>query len=209
VFRLSGALGVALASLSLAGRQRTHAQGALLTASGAGVNVKQMPAADGTGTVPLRESFSFDAHYAQCIIEDNPAAFTLDTFAMGTVTIVPHQFFMGMYASDVSLVSIKPGPNGGQVARLTGVLDCATYAGTASVSVGSRTATEPAFFDIEAIDGGVGGGAAGDRFSFTVYFDADQAPLNHAIFGPKPTFTGDLVAGEVTIGPPVVLPLVG
>ena len=23
--------------------------------------------------VPLRESFGFDAHYAQCIIEDNPA----------------------------------------------------------------------------------------------------------------------------------------
>jgi hypothetical protein len=33
--------------------------------------------------VPLRESFAFDAHYAQCVIEDNPAAFAMDTHSMG------------------------------------------------------------------------------------------------------------------------------
>ena len=183
------------------------AQTNLMSVSGAGVNVKQMPAADGSGTVPLRESFSFDANYAQCIIEDNAAAFAMDTSAMGRVVIEAHQFFMGMYANDVSLVSIKQRPDGKRVAALTGNLGCATYAGTAELALGSRTATEPAFFDIEAVDGGHGGGAAGDSFTFTVYFDAGQAPLNNAIFGPKAAFTGEMVSGEVTIGAPVVLPL--
>jgi len=36
-----------------------------------------------------------------------------------------------------------------------------------------------------------------------VFFDPAQAPLNHAIFGPQFTFTGELVAGEVTIDVPV------
>jgi hypothetical protein len=179
------------------------------TVSGAGVNVKQMPAASGSGTVSMRESFSFDAHYAQCIVEDNADAFAMDTNAMGKVTIPPHSFFMGMYANDVSLVSIRRGNNNTRVARLTGSLGCATYAGLANTSVGSRTATEPAFFEIEATDGGHGGAAAGDAFSFTVYFDAMQAPINNAIFGPKFTFTGEMVAGEVTIDTPVTLPVVG
>src|SRR5919197_1412588 len=89
--------------------------------------------------------------------------------------------------------------DGKRVAKLTGQLGCATYAGTATASFGSRTATEPAFFEIEAVDGGHGGGVTGDRFAFTVFFDPAQAPLNHAIFGPQPTFTGEMVAGEVTI----------
>jgi len=63
------------------------------------------------------------------------------------------------------------------------------------------------FFDIEAVDGGHGGSGAGDSFTFTVYFDASQAPVNNAIFGPKAAFTGEMVSGEITIGPPVVLPL--
>ena len=46
-----------------------------------------------------------------------------------------------------------------------------------------------------------------DRFAFTVFFDPEQAPVNHAIFGPEPTFTGEMVAGEVTIAVPAVLPL--
>ncbi|HZQ35234.1 MAG TPA: hypothetical protein VFD32_04825 [Dehalococcoidia bacterium] len=179
----------------------------MLTVSGAGVNVKQMPAAVGNGTVPLRESFSFDAHYAQCIIEDNAEAFAMPTFAMGTVTIDAHQFFMGMYANDVALVSIKRNAAGLLVAKLTGTLGCATYAGTAETVVGSRTATEPAFYEIEAVDGGEGGGEAGDSFTFTVYFDSAQSPLNYAIFGPNPAFTGTMVSGEITIGPPVLLPL--
>jgi hypothetical protein len=190
-------------------RRAVVAQDNLMTVSGAGVNVKQMPAADGNGMVPLRESFSFDAHYAQCIIEDNAAAFVMDTAARGKVTIAAHQFFMGMYADHISLVSIKARADGARVAKLTGSLGCATYAGTAALTLGSRSDTEPAFFDIEAIDGSASAEAVGDSFSFTVYFDAGQAPLNSAIFGSSPTFTGDMVSGKVTIGPPVVLPLLG
>ncbi len=208
MLRLAGALGAGVAaSGALAPRHRVFAQDVMLSASGAGVNVKQMPAPDGNGTVPLRESFSFDAHYAQCIIEDNPSAFAMPTFSMGTVTIEEHQFFMGMYANDVAVVSIKRNASGLLVAKLTGSLGCATYAGTADTVVGSRTATEPAFYEIEAIDGGEGGGAAGDSFTFTVYFDATQSPLNYAIFGPNPAFTGTMVSGEVTIAPPVLLPV--
>ena len=186
---------------------RAAAQEGLLTASGGGVNLKQMPGADGGATVPLREAFSFDAHYAQCIIEDNPERFAMDTFAMERVVIEPHTFFMAMYAHEVSLVSITDAGGGKRVAKLSGALSCATEAGTATGRVGSRTATEPAFFEIEATDGGHGGGAAGDRFAFTVFFDPQQAPLNHAIFGPNPTFTGELIAGEITIAAPAVLPL--
>ena len=62
-------------------------------------------------------------------------------------------------------------------------------------------------FEIEATDGGHGGGAARDTFVFTVFFDPDRAPLNHAIFGPNPAFTGEMIAGEITINP-TVLPLI-
>jgi hypothetical protein len=196
-----------LATLGLTGVRPAVAQTEQLTVSGAGVNVKRMPGPDDGEMVPLRESFAFDAHYAQCIIEDNPAAVAIDTYAMGRVVIEPHALFMAMYSNEMSVLSIKRTPDGKRVAKLTGQLGCATYAGTSTASFGSRTATEPAFFEIEAVDGGHGGGAAGDRFSFTVFFDPAQAPLNHAIFGPQPTFTGEMVAGEVTIAAPTVLPL--
>jgi hypothetical protein len=162
--------------------------------------------------VPLRESFAFDAHYAQCVIEDNPAAFAMDTHSMGRVVIQPHAFFMAMYATEIDVESIRRAAGAAEdarVAKLVGQLGCATYAGTAAVTVGSRTDQEPAFFEIEAVDGGHGGGAAGDRFAFTVFFDPAQAPLNHAIFGPRPTFTGELVAGEITIAAPTLRPLLG
>jgi hypothetical protein len=191
----------------LAGAKPAGAQAEPLTVSGAGVNVKQMPSPDGTSMVPMRESFGFDAHYAQCIVEDNPAAFAMDTFGMGRVVIEPHQFFMAMYSNEMRLAGIKPGEGGKRVAKLTGKLGCSTFAGTASLTVGSRDASEPAFFEIEAVDGGPGGGTAGDSFAFTVFFDPAQAPANHGIFGPKFTFTGEMVAGEVSIAPPTAQPL--
>jgi len=40
------------------------------------------------------------------------------------------------------------------------------------------------------------------------FFDLEQAPLNHAIFGPNPAFTGAMIAGEITISAPAVLPLI-
>jgi hypothetical protein len=180
-----------------------------MTVSGGGVNVKQMPAPTGNETVPLRESFSFDSQYAQCIVEDNPAAFAMDTHELGHVVIEPHAFFMAMHSHEMALVSIRRAQDGRRVAKLAGQLGCATEAGTADVVVGSREAIEPAFFEIETVDGGRGGGAAGDSFAFTVFFDPGQAPVNHAIFGPQFTFTGTMEAGEVTIGPPLTLPLLG
>jgi hypothetical protein len=204
---LAMAAGLTL-GLGLRSRNSIAAQGEKMTASGGGVNLKLMPDVEGAPTVPLRESFSFDARYAQCIIEDNPEPFSMDTYSMGKVVIEAHSFFMGMYANEVSLVSIRDAGNGTRVAKLTGALGCATEAGTASGRVGSREAEEPAFFEIEATDGGHGGGAARDAFAFTVFFDPDQAPLNHAIFGPNPTFTGEMITGEITIAAPAVLPLI-
>jgi hypothetical protein len=126
---------------------------------------------------------------------------------MGEVVVDAHTFFMAMYAHEMSLVSITEAGGGKRVAKLTGELGCLTEVGTATGRVGSRTASEPAFFEIEATDGGHGGGAAGDRFVFTVFFDPARAPVNHGIFGPNPAFTGELVAGEVTIAAPSTLPL--
>jgi hypothetical protein len=205
--KLPVAAGALVLGRSVAAGSHAAAQADLMTVSGGGVNLKPMPSPDGKGTVPLRELFALDTHYAQCVIEDNPARFAMDTFAMGRVVIEPHTFFMAMYANDVTLVGVYDAGGGKLLARLTGSLGCSTEAGTASGKVGSRTATEPAFFDIEAVDGGHGGGAAGDRFAFTVSFDAKQAPVNHAIFGDKATFTGEMTAGEITIAAPVALPL--
>jgi len=177
------------------------AQDQLYAASGTGVNLKMMLDADGQPTVPLRELFGFDSFYAQCVIEDNPERFAMDTFEMGKVVVEPHTFFMAMYANDISLVSVQDMGNGAKMAKLTGDLGCLTEVGTATGKVGSREASEPAFFEVEAVDGGHGGGTVGDTFTFTVYFDPKQAPVNHGIFGPKPTFTGEMIAGEVTIEP--------
>jgi hypothetical protein len=199
---------VALAAASALPRRVIAAQGEAMTASGGGVNLKLMPDIEGAPTVPLRESFNFDAYYAQCVIEDNPDAFSMETYSMGKVVIEPHSFFMAMYANEMSLFSIRDLGDGRRVAKLTGDLGCLTEAGTATGCVGSREAEEPAFFEIEATDGGHGGGAARDSFVFTVFFDPDRAPLNHAIFGPNPAFTGEMIAGEITIAAPAILPLI-
>jgi hypothetical protein len=204
-FAMAGGLTM---GIGLRSHRSMAAQDEKMTASGGGVNLKLMPDAEGEPTVPLRESFSFDARYAQCIIEDNPEPFAMDTYTMDRVVIEAHSFFMGMYAREVSLVSIRDAGDGTRIAKLTGALGCATEAGTATGRVGSRTAEEPAFFEIEATDGGHGGGAARDAFAFTVFFDPEQAPLNHAIFGPNPTFTGEMIVGEITIDVPAVLPLI-
>jgi len=102
--QLAAAAGGAAGAAGLLARPAA-AQGEAYTVSGSGVNVKEMPGPDGT-PVPLRESFAVDAYYAQCIVEDNPAAFVMPTHAMGSVTIEPHAFFMAMYARQISLVSV-------------------------------------------------------------------------------------------------------
>src|SRR5215210_3694678 len=110
--RLALARGLALVGgltvgSALAGARSVLAQPEQVAVSGGGVNVKLMPSPDGGAMVPLRESFGFDAHYAQCIIEDNPAAFAMDTHSMGRVVIQPHAFFMAMYATEIDLDSIR------------------------------------------------------------------------------------------------------
>ena len=190
---------------ALLGGQATaplRAQGERLTAYGAGVNLKLMPDEAGNPVVPMRELFAFDPLYAQCIVEDNAQRFAMETFAMGRVVVEPHRFFMAMYAEAIALEEIRRGPDGSLTAVLQGRLACATYAGTATVAVGSRTVAEHATYRIEATDGGIGGGAAGDRFAFTVFFDPEEAPVNHDLFGPEFTFTGELVSGEITIVDP-------
>jgi hypothetical protein len=196
----AGGAGLLLAATS----ERGLAQGVRLTASGAGVNLKLMPDEDGNLTVPLREPFAFDPHYAQCVVEDNPTRFAMDTYGMGRVVIEPHSFFMAMYADSIALEAITSAPNGSVTAVLGGRLSCSTYAGTATVEVGSREAAEHAAFRIEATDGGFGPEAPPDHFAFTVYFDPDEAPINHGIFGPEAVFTGQMIAGRITIGEPSV-----
>jgi hypothetical protein len=166
-----------------------------------------MPNMDGNPVVPMRESFAFDATYAQCIVEDTAERFAMDTFAMGRVVVEPHQFFMAMYADHVVLNEIRQEASGALTATLLGALFCSTFAGTATTSVGSREASERARFQIEATDGGFGSDAPPDQFAFTVYFDPKEAPVNHGIFGPEFTFTGEMIAGHVTIGAPVLLPI--
>ena len=75
--RILAAVGGLAASLALAPARSAFAQSEQMTVSGGGINVKQMPAAEGDATVGLRESFSFDTHYAHCIVEDNPEAFAM------------------------------------------------------------------------------------------------------------------------------------
>jgi len=176
----------------------------LNTASGGGVNVKLMPDANGEPTVPLPEVFSFDRHHAICRVETNPEAFVMPTFAMGEVPIEAHSFFMSMLATTIDEYVVSSDEDGTGRVTMRGGLDCATEVGQAEITLGSRTVAEHATYRIDAVDGGVGGGEAGDSFAFTVFFDPDEAPLNHAIFGPEFTFTGDLVAGEVTIVDPAI-----
>ena len=206
LFIAGGGLAAALGPLAA---RPALGQPELLTVSGAGVNVKEMPSPDGEDTVPLRESFAFDPHYAQCIIEDNLADFAMDTYSMGQVVVDAHTFFMAMYATQVRVAGITRGEGRSRIARLVGELDCLTEAGVANTTVGSRSAAEAANFEIQAVDGGFGGSRMGDSFAFTVFFDPGRAPVNHAIFGPNPTFTGTMVAGEVTIAPAATLPVTG
>jgi hypothetical protein len=198
----AGVAASGIALLGTSGGAHAVAQTERVTASGAGVNLKLMPDEAGNPSVSLREPFAFDPHYAQCVVEDNPDRFAMDTFEMGRVVIEPHRFFMAMYADAIALSEVRRDLDGSLTAILEGRLSCATYAGTASVEVGSREAAEHASFRIEATDGGFGSDAPVDRFAFVVFFDPREAPVNHAIFGPEVTFTGELIAGKITIGMP-------
>jgi hypothetical protein len=168
-------------------------------ASGGGTNRKMMPDAAGNPTVEMLEVFSFDRNHAYCRVDTNPQAFVMPTFKMGSVPVPAQSFFMSMASTSIDQFEAKQLAGGKAQATLRGILDCHTEVSTATVTVGSRTAGEPAAYEIVAVDGGPGGGPKGDSFAFTVFFDEKLAPVNYAVFGPKFTFTGDMVDGEVTI----------
>jgi hypothetical protein len=173
------------------------------TASGGGINLKMMPNVEtGEMTVPMSEVFSFDRNHALCRVDTNREAFKMSTYQMGEVVIEPNQFYMSMEATTIEQFETSTLDDGKRQVTMRGGLECATEVGQATTTFGSRTASEHATYMIEAVDGGIGGGEAGDLFAFTVYFDPDDAPVNYAIFGPEFTFTGEMVAGEVTIDEP-------
>jgi hypothetical protein len=170
------------------------------TASGGGVNVKMMAdPVTGKLTVPLEEVFSFDRNHAMCRVDTNRKAFKMHTFKLGEVTIQPHKFFMSMVATTIDQYEVSTRPDGKRQVTMRGGLSCATEVGQAKVTLGSRTAAEHATYLIEAVDGGIGGGKAGDTFAFTVFFDPKEAPVNYSIFGPRFIFTGQMVEGEISI----------
>lgn len=172
-------------------------------ATGGGVNRKLMPdPVTGQPRVPLDEVFSFDRNHALCRVDTNPAAFKMPTHEMGEVVIAPNRFFMAMVATTVEQFTVRTEPDGKRHVLMKGGLSCSTEVGQATTTLGSRTAAEHATYEIEAVDGGIGGGKAGDRFAFTAFFDRRDAPVNFAIFGPKATFTGEMIEGEVTITDP-------
>lgn len=172
-------------------------------ASGGGVNRKLMPDVfTGKPTVALDEAFTFDRNHAMCRVDTNPQAFKMPTYAMGDVVIDANKFYMAMTTTTIEQFLVSTAADGKRKVIMRGGLSCATEVGQARTTFGSRNASEHATYEIEAVDGGVGGAKAGDSFAFTVFFDPKDAPLNNAIFGPKFTFTGDLVEGEITIVDP-------
>ncbi len=173
------------------------------TASGGGVNVKMMPdPMTGQSTIPLAEVFSFDRNHAICRVDTNPRAFQMATFQRGKVIVPAGRFFMSMVATSVDQYAVTTQPDGKRTVRMRGGLSCATEVGQAHVTIGSRSASEHAAYLIEAMNGGIGGGRAGDSFAFTAFFDPKEAPINYSLFGPKFTFTGQMVEGKITIVDP-------
>lgn len=188
------------ARLELESLRRRVAELSYNSASGGGVNLKLLPHPEtGQPTVPLAEVFSFDRHHAMCRVDTNPQAFRMPTFSLGQVDVEAHRFYMAMRAISIEQYRVETLPDGARRVVMRGGLDCSTEVGQAELVLGSRTAAEHATYRIEAVDRGVGGGEAGDSFAFTIFFDPDQAPLNHAVFGPEATFTGEMIEGEITI----------
>src|SRR5687768_2039283 len=182
-----------------AAQQRITALNSRWVASGGGTNKKMMPDAAGNPTVTMLEVFSFDRYHAYCRVDDNAEAFVMPTHSMGKVTIPARSFFMSMATTTIDAFDAREAGAGKAQVTLRGNLDCHTEVNSASIKVGSRTAGEPASYEIVAVDGGQGGGPKGDSFAFTVFFDERMAPLNYAIFGPRFTFTGEMTEGEITI----------
>ncbi len=167
-------------------------------AYGGGSNVKYMlDPSTGQATVPLEELFYFDLQRAFCRVDNNPQAFAMDTFSMGRVTVQQNSFYMLMLADQVAVSSLAISQGGGAKLELTGTITCDTTATVANTTIGGRNVKESAPYLITAQHDP----SLGDSFAFKVFFQPDQAPVNHAIFGPNSNFTGQIKTGGVTIVP--------
>jgi hypothetical protein len=174
---------------------------AVESASGGGVNLKYMQdPLTGQPTVPMEEVFSFDRHHAMCRVDANPKAFTMKTYKLGEAHIKAYEFYMAMMATSIKDWNVAEQPDGTRKCSFSGGLACTTLVGDTSVRFAGKDLSEPSTFRIEAVDAGVG--PQGDSFSFTAFFDPAKAPNNFAIFGPQATFTGKMVAGDITIPSP-------
>jgi len=172
----------------------------LTSASGGGVNLKMMPHPETRElTVELPEVFSFDENHAFCRVDTNHEAFIMPTYKMGDVLMEKNEFFMAMSTTTMDEFKLSKNSDGHNTVTITGGLDCFTEVAKANMTMGSKETAEYATYKIQAVDAGLGGGAVGDTFEFTAYFDPEVAPINYAIFGPEFTFTGEMVDGEVTI----------
>ncbi len=181
---------------------------AAITAFGGGVNEKSMPTLDMGVSHVMDEVFSFSTEFAMCRVDTNFTDFVMPTNALGELPIDAHTFYMAMASNSVDSYEISTNADGSTQIVLQGTLDCFTEVDLTENALvpdefkavhGSRVAGEPAGYRVTAVDGGMGGGGAGDSFEFTTFFDPETAPFNHAVFGPEFTFTGTMTSGEITI----------
>jgi hypothetical protein len=158
---------------------------------GGGSNIKKMPnTVDKQPTIRMDETFYFDQKNAICRVDNNPEAFIMPTYLMGEVPIEENTFFMLMSTSNLHVKSIEESENSTCILESdTG--DCFTEASAGGNIYGSRIKPEPFKSEIVAVDR--------KAFSYTAFFDENEAPVNYAIFGPKFTFTGELSTGSVTV----------
>ena len=181
-----------------------------IAAFGGGVNEKSMPTRPEMGGVAhvMDEVFSFSTEFALCRVDTNFTDFVMPTNGLGEIPIQAHTFYMAMASNNIESYEISTNADGSTQIVLNGTLDCFTEVDLSENALvpaafkvvhGSRMTPEPASFRVTAIDGGMGGGGAGDRFEFTTFFDPQQAPFNHAVFGPEFTFTGTMTSGEITV----------
>ena len=145
---------------------------------------------------------------ALCRVDTNFTDFVMPTNGLGEIPIQAHTFYMAMASNNVESYEISTNADGSTQIVLNGTLDCFTEVDLSENALvpaafkvvhGSRMTPEPASFRVTAIDGGMGGGGAGDSFEFTTFFDPAEAPFNHAVFGPEFTFTGTMTSGEITV----------
>ena len=158
---------------------------------GGGSNIKSMlNTVDKQPTVRMDETFYFDQKNAICRVDNNPEAFIMPTYQMGEVEIEKNTFFMLMSTTSLHVKSIEESENSTCILE-SDVGDCFTEAAAGGNIYGSRIEPEAFTSEIVAVDG--------KSFSYTAYFDENEAPINYAIFGPRFTFTGELDTGSVTV----------